>query len=285
MNKSVSSTCTVVVPVYRELCSAELQVLKHNLDMLARNRVVLIGSRCQRDLLRKTRDVISPAVGQEIFLELFEGNHFESVKGYNSLLKSETFFRRFLDSEYILICQHDAVVLRDEVEEWVQKGYAFVGAPMFKGYSEPHRPLKLLKTLNGGFSLRHVQSALRVLQSTKIINRTRFFGTLSKLGFVRIADWICRIFLKSRVMVVKSGINEDIFWSGFVPERFPDFRVPRPKDAAQFAFEACPSELYELLDRKLPMGGHAYERYEPDFWVKHVPAELKAAIGYLGKIK
>lgn len=62
-------------------------------------------------------------------------------------------------------------------------------------------------------------------------------------------------------------VNEDLFWGLFVPARCSFFKVPRAQDAIAFAFEAHPDYLYQLNQRVLPFGCHAWQRYQPKFWL------------------
>ena len=59
-------------------------------------------------------------------IENFADDYFRSIAGYNRLMLSEEFYRRFEDNEYILICQLDAYIFRDELTEWCEKGYDYI---------------------------------------------------------------------------------------------------------------------------------------------------------------
>ena len=62
-------------------------------------------------------------------METFDPAYFTSIQGYNRLLLSTEFYQRFLGSAYLLICQLDVFVFRDELAGWVARGYDYVGAP------------------------------------------------------------------------------------------------------------------------------------------------------------
>ena len=55
---------------------------------------------------------------------------FASIPGYNRLLLSQAFYRDFSDYEFSLICQTDAIALRDELDDWCAKPFDYVGAPV-----------------------------------------------------------------------------------------------------------------------------------------------------------
>ena len=87
-----------------------------------------------------------------------------SVQTYNQMMVEIEFYNRFLDYEYILIYQLDAFVFRDELQDFCQLGYDYIGAPWMYG-------TKYLKDFkngawyvgNGGLSLRSVSASLDVL--------------------------------------------------------------------------------------------------------------------------
>ena len=59
----------------------------------------------------------------------FADFYFKGISGYNRLMLAKEFYERFLDCTYILIYQLDAYVFRDELKEWCNKGYDYIGAP------------------------------------------------------------------------------------------------------------------------------------------------------------
>ncbi len=79
-------------------------------------------------------------------IEVFEPRYFGTTRAYNRLLLSTHFYERFLASAFMLVCQLDVYVFRDDLAAWIAKGYDYVGAPWVSGSSlglEIHR-LKML---------------------------------------------------------------------------------------------------------------------------------------------
>ena len=67
-------------------------------------------------------------------IERFEQNYFSGRNGYNILMLNPNFYNRFRDYEYILICQLDAFVFSDRLEEFCRLGYDYIGAPWALGF-------------------------------------------------------------------------------------------------------------------------------------------------------
>jgi hypothetical protein len=50
-----------------------------------------------------------------------------------------------------------------------------------------------------------------------------------------------------------------------------DFVIPNEITASRFSMELQPSYYYAVNGGHLPMGGHAWWKYEPQFWRPHLP--------------
>jgi hypothetical protein len=183
----------------------------------------------------------------------FQDAYFDSVKGYNKLMLSTSFYQSFTAYQYILIHQLDAWVFKDELDYWVNKKYDYIGAPWIDWFwcsyyaghlTFPRRTLyklgyrKFNLVGNGGFSLRKVSSS---------INNLKLFS--------RAAD--------------KFEQNEDFFFSFFINSYNPFFKVAPFKKALQFSFDELPEKLYEANNNQLPMACHAWPKYI-DFWKEFI---------------
>ena len=185
------------------------------------------------------------------------------IGGYNRMMMSREFYDLFSDMEYILICQPDVWIFRDELEAWCQKGYDYVGAPWIKHprYKHfiprawlhlqkafhPQRLVHRLDTLgrigNGGLSLRRVGS---------------FRNACAK--YQKTIDHFCR----HRHHLY----NEDVFWA-VIPK---EFKYPTVEEARGFAFDVNPGLLYEMSGEKLPFGCHGWTKPRLfKFWKNHIP--------------
>ncbi len=230
----------VVIPLYKSTISAgEEFSLRQAKVVLGNHPIVFI---CPDKLNIEAHSAAIPTAT----IERFSDAYFQNVEGYSRLLLSPNFYKSFLDFEYILIYQTDAYVFRDELSEWCNKGFDYIGAPwserppLAKG--KPKIDIQnwfIGRVGNGGFSLRKVKSHY---------NNTRFFRPI--LWFME--------------------KNEDMFWGLFLYGLNPFFKRPKWQDALRFAFEMNPRKSYELTNRQLPFGVHAWQKYDKEFWEEFI---------------
>jgi hypothetical protein len=248
-------TVAVVIPLYKETLSKTEEIsLTQCIDILGKSNPIIFVTFKSLNL-SNYKSYLSKKV-ESSFL-FFDESYFKNIGGYNRLMLSDRFYSSFLDYKYILIYQLDAFVFRDELLYWCNMNYAYIGAPWINPwwyqevmtyiYSTSGFLSKLKRTLltptaknmhlvgNGGFSLRSVKS----------------FYLISLLLKRRISQW---------------QKNEDVFWSIFIPMKFPFFKIPPDSVARKFSFENEPKYLYHMNNAKLPFGCHGFEKYDIDFW-------------------
>ncbi len=206
-------------------------------------------------------------------MQRYDQRYFGSIKAHNQLLMSREFYRRFSAYEFILIYHLDALVFADELPEWCAAGFDYIGAPWAASPQDPTAGFAGVG--NGGFSLRRVSAALRVLSSRKHrVDPAEYWARRHGHGnlLYRMSRLPHRVAYHS---VYINGVardvatyrdNEDKFWSKRGPHYDPSFRVPPPEVALRFAFETHPAYSYELNGRRLPFGCHAWGRYDRAFW-------------------
>ena len=257
-------TCAVVVPVYRLLTdSAEKLSLEQTLETLANYPVYLVGPISLQPYFDELRTSLNKRLQNVTFSE----QYFSSIDGYNDLLLSQKFYQAFDSFEYLLIVQTDALVLSNALEFWCAKRYSYIGAPWFEGYTTPTFPLTLTSVGNGGFSLRRVPDFLKVLSRPRIFKNVlmqSWPGSVVSNVYRFLKDYHSFVYRDTHVNI---DVNEDLFWGLFVPARCSFFRVPPANEAVAFAFEAHPDFLYQLNEQSLPFGCHAWQRYQPEFWI------------------
>jgi hypothetical protein len=253
----------VIIPIYKNsLSSTEVQSLDQCIRVLGSHPLVFLKPQ-SLDISDIQAEYSMVAVKE------LDDFYFQSVDTYNKLMLSTDFYSAFLDFEYGLIYQLDAYVFRDELEDWCDKGYDYIGAPWLRadvGNSfvfQLKKKIALLFKLkhpngiayrdivransvgNGGFSLRNIPKSLEIIQ--RFQEEIRYY---TSSGDYR--------------------LNEDVFWGVEVNRYKQNIRIPDYKTALQFAFEEYPEIGYTEIGKKLPFGCHAWERYSPDFWAQFI---------------
>lgn len=254
----------VVIPIYKSNFTAYEQIaFVQCLKVLGKYSIQIVKPQ-SLDLQFLTE------VRPQLQFESFDDSYFESVQTYNRLMLSTEFYERFASYEYILIYQLDAFVFRDELLEWCQKGYDYIGAPWrlerdfssvtdklifslkkqlaiwfdLRDKNRNNQPLDVILKMtvgNGGFSLRKVQKMLDIVRS----QRPTIERYLAGKG---------------------SFYNEDVFFCIEMNRYIQRVRVPHWREALRFAVEDKPSKSFELNGRQLPFGCHAWDIHELEFW-------------------
>ena len=262
----MSERIAIVIPVYkRELVWNEERSFRQTLRVLGSHPLIMV---CPETLDLSRFNAIAGEYDRTIYRESFEDTYFANIAGYNRLLLSEEFYSRFERYEYILIAQLDTYVFRDELEQWCAKGYDYVGAPWFGQQMD----LKYSSIGNGGLSLRRVGAYLdffhgkkHVVPVSKIAKRINIEDKL----YTRWLVWILMAlgWRNTPYQVAhRCQGNEDNFWSGTLDGTNYELTKPSVEEALEFAWERFPSEIHKHVGH-LPMGCHAWEKYEYEkFW-------------------
>ena len=232
---------SIVIPVYKETLSpTEYVSFKRALELFSEYDIILVAP---EGLLLKNYTSFS----DKFEVELFDKTYFKNIAGYNKLMLSAKFYYRFFQYKYLLIYQLDAYVFEDQLDRWTSKGFDYVGAPWLiappiTSQKKPKINIQhwfVNRVGNGGLSLRKV--------------KTHFWTVLffSPLRFI-------------------FPLNEDMFFGVLMDYLNPFYKKPKATEALQFAFEMNPSQAFELNNKQLPMGVHAWEKYEPEFWKPYI---------------
>lgn len=216
-------------------------------------------------------------------LQRFPDSYFGSAVANTRLMLSPSFYRVFRRYRYILIYQLDALVFSDSLMEWCDREFDYIGAPWLPSADSPWVGTR--RVGNGGLSLRNVASFLRVLTSdTYWIDPEVYWQQISAgLPWYRqCAQWPKKWFKQiKRFNGVRRQVqqwhlrpdgtkNEDHFWSDEAVRYDPLFKVAPFEAGLQFAFEVAPRQCFELNNRRLPFGCHAWPRYDRAFWAPYL---------------
>ncbi|GAB3257011.1 hypothetical protein GCM10027347_19200 [Larkinella harenae] len=263
LRKNPQLVC-VVIPVYQSsLTDYEQIALTQCLRVLVKYPIILVAP--------QTLDVSYLTTPYpQLQVRTFDAAYFKNIQAYNRLMLSEEFYQAFTDFQYMLIHQLDAFVFQDELTDWCQRRYDYIGAPWlrdrdFTGWKDEtvfniKKKIALLLDLkkedgvtpreitslngvgNGGFSLRNVSSLLRWI---------RFFRK-------KIANY---------EKIHAHQYNEDIFWGIEVNRYLPLINVPDFRTAMRFAVEFYPERAIATYNNgQLPFGCHAWDIHGTDYW-------------------
>lgn len=266
---------SILIPIYKENIDWNEEIsLRQTFSVLNRYNIVIV---CPYNINLSRYEELAKEKNIVFEVENFENSFFRNIASYNRLLLSELFYSRFEQNDYILICQPDAYVFEDRLEEWCEKGYDYIGAPLIGKFTETkYYPEMELRVGNGGFSLRKISTCLEyfngnknVFTSKQIIERINIWNK----PYTRIFVWLLMVLgwrNKPKSVANNWMYNEDDFWSGVLDNSNYPMSKPNPIEALDFAFERFPSEMYNI-NGKLPFGCHAWEKYEYEsFWKQFI---------------
>lgn len=142
--------CAVVIPNYKD-------TLSHNEEISFSQCLSLLGN---HDIF-----FISPnGVNNVHYLDVkgvkyYSEEYFENRDSYSRFMLESTLYEDFAEYEYILIYQLDAFVFKDELDDFCELGYDYIGAPWPYGIClHTVDESKVVYVGNGGFSLRRVKA-------------------------------------------------------------------------------------------------------------------------------
>ena len=271
----------IVIPIYKETLNVfEMQSVYQCIKVLSDYTVHFV---CPKGL--------NVNLYKEKFSEIenftyFDKHYFEDLAGYNRLMLSVCFYKAFNKYQYMLIYQTDCYVFKDELLDWANKGYDYIGGIWFEGFvGNPYLGSKLWQAGNGGFSLRKIKSIARLLASKKPINNIhQLLITKKKLYKKGKINFFKALFLlplnifgyqnNYNYQAEMHSLNEDVFFMEAY-SKHKALKMPDVEDAISFSWDRCPTFLYQKLGQ-FPFACHAWFRedfpYEEnkEFWFKHI---------------
>jgi hypothetical protein len=216
----------------------------------------------------------------------FDRKFFGSAAAHNPLLYWPRFYKAFEEYEFILIYHLDCLVFSDQLLQWCDAGYDYIGAPWMPGPDTPWVTEPCVG--NGGFALMNVGSALAALHERYRQRPETYWSDmlLRNQGRLRVVRWALERLrtvapslrfvswpLRQWQMSSNPGIygaNSDYFWSFAAAHYSPGFRVAPLQDGLRFAFETSPRQCFEANQHQLPFGCHAWAKYDRQFWEPHL---------------
>ncbi len=179
------------------------------------------------------------------------------------MMLSKEFYELFSDSEYILICQTDAYLFRDELLDWCAKGYDYIGAPWIKKKYYSKSYVRLYFFLLGLFRRSEVHVFRHDLLD-KVGNGGLSLRRVDK--FIRSCEKHYKV-IKRFEMHRHNLYNEDVFWA-LMPK---DFKYPSVSNALRFSIDTKPETCMEMNKNVKPFGCHGLGHpHIYSFWRKHL---------------
>ena len=207
---------------------------------------------------------------------------FGSLAAHSKLGYWPNYYSSFSDYEYVLIYHPDALVFSDDLLQWCDAGWDYIGAPWLPCHDSEWVTEPAVG--NGGFALMKVDSCLEALHTryredplTYVLDRLMFNGHRFDALF-RLLEKLRRFFPRSRVIdwpleqwqriesPAAHSLSADLFFGLYATRYLPRFKIATVEDALRFAFEVCPRQCFEMNKRQLPFGCHAWARYDRAFW-------------------
>jgi hypothetical protein len=218
-------------------------------------------------------------------IKRFANKYFGSTDAHRKLILSRRLYEAFLDYKFILFYHLDSLVFSDQLIEWCEKDYDYIGPPWVAHKDAPYAENSVYagRVGNGGFTLKKVEGFLKVLYSDKLYidpeeHWRKYYASRSK--FIKYLNlykkYLKMIGISNSVQSEinklndRNGYSVELFWAYRAKHYYPDFDIPSVETALKFAFECVPRYCYELNGRKLPFGCHAWQKYEKDFWEPHL---------------
>lgn len=268
----------VVIPIYQSRLSKNEQCsLLQCFKILGKYPIKFV---CPNDLNIEFYEKLLNNKKYEFSFERFDDKHFENLNLYSHLLLNKDFYKRFINYEFMLVYQLDAWVFKDELEYWCNQNYDYIGAPWFEDYGKADENSPMLPFVgNGGFSLRKISSILKILETNykkgksfkEIYNLSSKRNKITKI--LNIPIYFARYIFQMANFVALwevTDLYEDVCFSRYGKKAYKDFN-PAPADIAmKFSFEVLPRRLYEMNNKQLPFGCHAFEKYDFGFWKQFI---------------
>jgi hypothetical protein len=208
----------------------------------------------------------------------FPDRYFGTPIRAGKLMLAPRFYEAFQSYEFILVYHLDALVFSDQLLEWCDRGFDYIGPPWLDDAGVPWG------VGNGGFCLRRISGMLSVLRSRRYsIDPDEYWKAnyAHRSLPVRVAN-LPRMYLKRlpafngirrEIEITSRGTNwygEDLFLADHAKKYWPEFSVAPVDEALRFGWEVNPRACAERSGLALPFGCHAWERYDRAFWEPHL---------------
>ncbi|RNL49618.1 DUF5672 family protein [Pedobacter jejuensis] len=254
------NSVTIVIPLYKDSLNAlEIISLAQCFKVLGSYNIVAVKP---KSLILTNYDYKF----KEVYS--FDDDYFSDIAGYNRLMLSPVFYEQFLATEFILIYQLDAFIFKDELQEWCNAGYDYIGAPWLREADYPDLFKKMKNQFMAYFHTRYNFKKT----NTNIPSDLQFENKVGNGGFsLRNVKKFYHLCLSEAKLIADythqnfHRFNEDAFWSVEVNRKSTRLKIPSYKKAAYFAIENNGYYGLKLTKGRIPFGCHAWDK-NIEFW-------------------
>jgi len=251
----------IIIPIYKKIPDDD--------DLISLNQVFEILNNYKITFIHpKTLDINAYKKFEAFFIS-FDDIYFKNIYGYNQLMMNTDFYKQFSE-KYILIYQTDCFVFKDDLMDWCEKDYDYIGAPWIRSSEKiPYLKLFFDKTISRFKTYINFKENGKWQNDKSLLYNNVGNGGLSlrkRKKFIEILEKIPNvvdIYLRKE----NSGqfYAEDVFFS-IEPERNGIiFSKPNYKEACKFSIENKQQKAMEINKGELPFGCHRWNK-ERNFW-------------------
>jgi hypothetical protein len=258
----------IVVPVHKSVPTALEIVSLRQLGRIMAGRNIVVVSPQTIDT-QTYRQWLPDAVDLKV-----EPHWMESVRAYNSMMISPLIYTHLQNYTHMLLHEPDAILLSDDLDAWCAEPYDYIGAPwLAEGI-----PNLTKKGANGGLSLCNLAAMRHVTSSWQ-----RWHSWRHEMGDLLEGVRGDRFKWRRGLLAAYPGgllrgahrfyaTGWDIFFSTVVPPLVPEFRMAPPEVCVWFAWELSSFVCIRYTQGQLPLGLHAWAKYDFDFLKPHMVA-------------
>jgi hypothetical protein len=257
----MTNQAVIIIPFYKnELDYGELFSLSRCFDVLGGDYHIVGVKPASLDLSTFEKrfsfsDVIS-----------FPDKYFNGIAGYNELMLSTMFYQEFLSYKYMLIYQLDAFVFSNDLNNWCNKGFQYIGAPWLHANDQANLFTNMAAAAKGYLYRRYNKQANGVMKPKQLFNQVGNGGfSLRSVQAFHTLSIKHRELADEYVARLEPEYNEDIFWSIALNRKKKNLSIPNFNVAAKFSIETRPEIAFKLNQNKLPFGCHAWDK-NLSFW-------------------
>ncbi|AYV86764.1 MAG: hypothetical protein Sylvanvirus8_20 [Sylvanvirus sp.] len=160
---------TLCIPLHSDKACVIIEPRAHScLELVVKNVMYFVGSEWSLYIFHSkqneefVKNMLGPTQMPHVHLIRLTQTNF-TLRDYNLLLTSE-FWWNWIEAEHVLIFQTDSYMRRPGIQEFIDKKYAFIGAPWDTSFAGRWCPDILRQGGNGGFSLRLKSKMLQVIR-------------------------------------------------------------------------------------------------------------------------